>query len=437
MDLATDAQRYNKGIRSIAGQLRTTVKDHESHDQLFIESSDLQGIMITALEYLQQEDLQTHERLWTLSVLHILQSYFPREQLKPIRENPKTGPTQGGVQIKWQDRDPPSAIEALKRVELIVIIKSAIDSEDIKLTSEWYVLRAIHDQLLQRKQLDRGTIRWIVWAAIHEMRRESTTSNQIYCLYKTLQHLQKFFPRTKKLLEYRSYSGETFEAINQSLGVQAEWQHQIEKHLEKSRADPYIKSLLLSLTLREAFNLEYFKYCINSMNIQDSALKLKESKPEEYGLEISQQQSYYKDQDLFIQTMFNAIPHIAGLKEYLQTQVKQDENTGHYQFISQHLLENKDESSKICSICQDDFMKGQRVVQLACQLKFPHFFHKDKCLWIRGMAIIVSDVLYAGITAEWRIQSFGTKGAWFIVLCWCGWGTSMRGAILKMGSGST
>ncbi|KAH9814353.1 hypothetical protein DFH28DRAFT_305809 [Melampsora americana] len=396
LDLVTGAQKYNTMIRSIAEKLRTMVEEYGFNKQLFIEGSGLKDIMITALEYLQQEELQTNERLWTLSILHILQSYFPRDQLKPIRQAPKTGPvSRGGLELfltEGLDCKPRAEVtsdgkaevshvnrsvtEALKRVELIMTIKSVL--EDPKLSSELYRLRAIHDQLLQRRQLDRGTINWIVWTTMQQMRIKSTTNAQIHCLNLILQHLETFFPITKKLLEYRTYSGETFEAIKQSLGAQAEWQYKLEKSLEKStRVDPYIKSLLLSLTLRESFNLEYFKYCINSMNIQDSALKLKESKPEEYGLEISQRQSYYKDQDLFIQTMFNAIPHITGLKEYLQTQVKQDANTGHYQFISQRLLENKDESSKICTICQEEIIKGQEVNQLACQTNSPHLFHQE------------------------------------------------------------
>ncbi|KAH9816183.1 hypothetical protein DFH28DRAFT_966308 [Melampsora americana] len=166
-----------------------------------------------------------------------------------------------------------------------------------------------------------------------------------------------------------------FQKIQKRFESQAELQPHIQNYLNRADGDPYIKSLLLPFVGIHSVKLGYVKACLHSCNVQESALKGKQA--ELYGLDVSNGEKYYEDQDFFIEMMYKASTYIEGLEEYLHSQVEKDKKKGLYKFKSNLSLEEEDNDSEICPICIYGFLKGQRVVKLNC--KTPHTFH-EQCM---------------------------------------------------------
>ncbi|KAH9814300.1 hypothetical protein DFH28DRAFT_971186 [Melampsora americana] len=180
--------------------------------RIFNDGLYLQKTIITALESLQDKNLEVGERLWTLSVLDILQSLLPKGKLDPIREDPNTGGIcRGGLELyllRGLDHRPyngrirlftlnESVTEALKRVELIVHIEDYLRTAKTNFQTPTFI--SIHDLLLQNKSLAKSQmVESLVSQAMHLKIVEDTPDEEIRCLYRIMQHLELFYPVAKQ-----------------------------------------------------------------------------------------------------------------------------------------------------------------------------------------------------------------------------------------------
>ncbi|KAH9816308.1 hypothetical protein DFH28DRAFT_1056805 [Melampsora americana] len=209
--------RDPSSISTIPEKLNRVVDEVGFNDPIFTtDDNRLEKTIITALEYLQREDLELHDRLWTLSVLQILQSLLPRGNLGPIREDPNTGSVcRGGLELfllKGLDYKPrvkdvsngrttffpvdTAVTEALKRVELIVNIKNYLRDAEKNLQTPTFI--RIHDQLLRNDSLVKaGILESLATQLKHHVIIESTAYGEIECLYRIMKHLESFYPATK------------------------------------------------------------------------------------------------------------------------------------------------------------------------------------------------------------------------------------------------
>ncbi|KAH9807591.1 hypothetical protein DFH28DRAFT_1073008 [Melampsora americana] len=215
--LARMPQYNHPGISLISNQLLILLEDPTNWISIFVKGRRFERIILITLCYLQKEDLELYDRLWALSVLETLQSFLPRGELEPIRQDPKSGSVcRGGLELfllKGLDYAPrvksvffgiielfpldESITESLKRVDLIVKIRNYLDHTEQNIKTP--TLKILHDQLLQNRSLDTGgIIESLSLQSMHHIISENTPDNEIECLYNILQHFETFYPVTKK-----------------------------------------------------------------------------------------------------------------------------------------------------------------------------------------------------------------------------------------------
>ncbi|KAH9816266.1 hypothetical protein DFH28DRAFT_220717 [Melampsora americana] len=382
-NLAKSAEKDIEGIGRIAHDLDKLLDHYHLEGSLFRTGSPFEKIILTSLQYLDDENLNVHNRLWTLSVLRILQSFLPRGYLDPIRQDPNTGPVcRGGLELFLTEgvdyglssKDisneridnftvDESVAEALDRVELIGNIRHYLwDSGRDDQTPS---LIAIHDNLLQTRSLvSGGLVESLASKSLQHMNRKDTPVEEIRCLDLIVKHLQKFYPVVRKIVESLPSPSKPFQVVQQRFKCQATLQPLIEKYLKKGDMDPYINSLLLQFLGWHSVNLDYVKKALHSCNVQDVALKV--SKVGSYGADAAKGEKYYEDQDVFIDMMYEISPDLEGLQDHLNSVVKKDKESEHYHFKTNLIFKKEDKSSYRCPICLDKFWKGQRVVKLKC-----------------------------------------------------------------------
>ncbi|EGG07781.1 uncharacterized protein MELLADRAFT_105605 [Melampsora larici-populina 98AG31] len=167
-----------------------------------VTNEQLEKIMVDLLEFLQQEDLELYERLWSLSVLRNLQFLLPIGKVNPIREDPNTGGVcRGGLELFLLKADRTEMIsavtEALKRVELIVTIKNYLLNTEGNLQTPGLI--KIHDQLLQNRSLTKaGIIKSLASQSVHHTFLENTPDGEIECYSRIMEHLELFYPAAKQ-----------------------------------------------------------------------------------------------------------------------------------------------------------------------------------------------------------------------------------------------
>ncbi|EGG07233.1 uncharacterized protein MELLADRAFT_106051 [Melampsora larici-populina 98AG31] len=227
LHIAHEAQRYHSGISPLAKELKLMVYDYKIGNPLYTHGLALDKIIITSLEYLERDNLELYERLWILSVLHILKSFLPKGQLG---RDPNTGsvcrgglelflteesgirvlistpgldlkPRVKGISSRGIDIFPvdESITEALKRVELIANIRNYLQDSERNQQTPTFI--RIHNGLLQNKSLTKGRIlESLALQAMHHSISKTTSEGEIQCLHAILQHLRTFYPVTKKFL---------------------------------------------------------------------------------------------------------------------------------------------------------------------------------------------------------------------------------------------
>ncbi|EGG07780.1 uncharacterized protein MELLADRAFT_62382 [Melampsora larici-populina 98AG31] len=278
--------------------------------------------------------------------------------------------------------------EPLGRVQLIMNIRNYLHKAERSLQTT--AILNIHNTLLQTSSLDKPEIaKLLASQCMDHMVLDNAPHEEIQCLDHILKYLEKFYPITVPLIKSRLSSNEPFRKIHQKFKSQAELQHHVKRYSEKEDKDPYIMSLLLPFidVGWDSLDSSYVEHCLHILNIQDTALA--SNKGDLYGLDDTKVKKYHEDQDFFIEMMYKASVYIKGIKEYLNTQVPKDEQSGHCKFISSVFLGNEIESSEKCNICLSGYLQGQRVIKLGCQR--PHVFH-EQCINSSYLKVGMSDV---------------------------------------------
>ncbi|KAH9812489.1 hypothetical protein DFH28DRAFT_978638 [Melampsora americana] len=214
--LCSDAIKHPSSISFMATGWQH-VADESTSVRSTLTNEELEQSTVIALEFLQREDLDLYERLWTLCVLKNVQYFLPRRMFKPIRGDPNTGGVcRGGLELfllEGLDYRPrvksvingrvemfpvdKSVTEALKRVDLIVKIKKYLASTEMNLgTAKWI---EIHNQLLRNKSLIKSRmIESLASQITHHAIREDTPDEELECLSNLMQHLDSFYPVAKQ-----------------------------------------------------------------------------------------------------------------------------------------------------------------------------------------------------------------------------------------------
>ncbi|EGG11249.1 uncharacterized protein MELLADRAFT_102650 [Melampsora larici-populina 98AG31] len=422
--LARDGQTYNSAIRTIARELDIMIRDSLFGGSSVDNCLHIEIVLIAVLEYLQRDNLKTYERLWTLSVLRLLQSLLPMGHVKSISQDPNTGRvcrgglelflTQGALMLSsGMDLEPKVKgvsygridilpvdkylTEALERAELILNIRNYLQGSQESLQTPGLI--GIHNKLLQNRSLfEAGIIESLSLQALamDGSIDKYTSDGAIHCLYQILQHLDRFYSgsqqlaitealkRVELMLEIRKnlhYHDHQIPAIMKMYDKSLHTRSLANTRFIKSLTFQCIHHVIHETTPDEeipglhSVKLEYIKACLHLCHIQDSALK--GGKGDLYGLDVSKGEKYLENQDFFIDMMYRSSTYIDGLQDYLHSQVKKDEPSGHYQYISKPLVENQTKGSEGCPICLSKFLEGQRVVKLKCLT--PHIFH-EQCI---------------------------------------------------------
>ncbi|EGG05301.1 uncharacterized protein MELLADRAFT_107515 [Melampsora larici-populina 98AG31] len=122
-ELCSDAQKYHSEVRLMIPEL-IHLKDEMG--VRLVTQEQLRKIIVNLLEFLQQDHLELYERLWSLSVLRIVQSLLPIGMHNPIREDPNTGGvSRGGLELFLLKE-----LEFKPRVESVVNRKIQISPVD-------------------------------------------------------------------------------------------------------------------------------------------------------------------------------------------------------------------------------------------------------------------------------------------------------------------
>ncbi|EGG05100.1 uncharacterized protein MELLADRAFT_64272 [Melampsora larici-populina 98AG31] len=374
VDLFTDAEKMRKllalcksaktqseGIKPIVRDLQKLVTEHQFEAYLFHRGSRFEYIVFTALEYLQGEDLNVYDRLWTLSILRILQSLLPRGYLEPIRQDPNTGRVcRGGLELfltegidlvkdlsqgrKDSFTPDESVAEALKRVELISNIRNHLQDSQRGHQTPGFI--AIHDKLLLTRSLSNGgVVESLALQALQHMNAKDTPDEEIHCLDLILNHLQKFYPAVREIIFSLPSTSKPSQVIQERFKCQAVLQPHIELYLEKGDIDPYIKSLLLPFLGRHSVNLDDVKNLLHSCNVHDSALQ--DLKVQSHGTDVTKEEQYHRDQDFFIDMMYKVSPYLEGLQDHLDSLVKKGCKPSHFYLTPKTTPHNTDYLSVI------------------------------------------------------------------------------------------
>ncbi|KAH9807230.1 hypothetical protein DFH28DRAFT_916202 [Melampsora americana] len=261
--------------------------------------------------------------------------------------------------------------EPLERIQLIMSIRNYIHGTERDHQSP--AIMDIHNTLLQTSSSDKvDIVQLMASQCIAHMVLEEVPEEEVQYFYHILKFFEKFHRSTiQPLIEMWLSISIPFRIIRQKFNTQAELQYHLQRYSEKDENDPYILSLLLPFVGLHSVDSSYVEHCLHILNIQDSALASKDA--ELYGLDVSKGRKYHEDQDFFIEMMYKVSTYTEGIQQYLNSHLKRNAKSGHFEFISPVPLATEIESSEKCQICLGGFLKGQRVLKLGCYR--PHMFH--------------------------------------------------------------
>ncbi|KAH9811102.1 hypothetical protein DFH28DRAFT_983712 [Melampsora americana] len=298
----------------------------------------------------------------------------------------------------------PAWLEGLQRVDLLDHIRRNLLESPQPQPSE--SLMAVYDLLIKSNgKIEENIVKEITLSCINIIEKEKlkTEKDEWHLHYNILEHLVKFCPSSRRILEYKSSQNFALKGIIQKISRWIALRQDIDSFSSSHKVDPYISNLLLPFSKHKPVNLDHYRYIIDEFEIQEGAQETLRSKSEleeplkpkvgegggllhENGVRSNHEgaetqdsphlelehllpaegelETYQKDKVFLIKILYKASPDIMGAKELLDSKLEKEGDE--YRLKNPQRKSIQDPHGADCAVCLSEFFLGQRAVRLDC-----------------------------------------------------------------------